>query len=511
MPEPTQLPKPPQRITYTHLLRVEGVNHDQFIFDTTDLATIRGGGLLLLAAASRVLDVAKQYNPNATAVAISTGASSALIALSLAGTAEASEATLNNLEQQIGLDFQSDANFKHATFVVSTIKSSGPNSFAFDREAILAKNRHAQMTALSLRTPSSQATEVCVLDRIRPADPETQGLTPGPLSVSVHQRREFGRLQKQSFYANEIADINPDLSAAIKYQKWPFAQDFDQIASKAPSRTLDHKLALFYADGNSFGTHQRAASANLLNDWDCAIKAHRRTLLAKILEAYADVGCDAHDRRDGNPIRFETLLWGGDEMIFVMPAWRGIEFTEQFFDLTKDWTFNETKLTHAVGLVFCHDNAPIHAVRKLAQTLAESAKETTARKGNSINYVVLESFDHVGNAWPDYLRRVYNGKLCETNRCLTADKFQEVVIELRTLTEHLPRSRLAPYLQALIADNASTDTVRTAAERRDEDLDDATKESAKKLTDLRDSCPIAGWSHAADLWDYVKTTEGAQL
>ena len=80
----------------------------------------------------------------------------------------------------------------------------------------------------------------------------------------------------------------------------------------------------------------------------------------------------------------------------------------------------------------------------------------------------------------------------------------------KKLTEHLPRSRLAPYLQTLIADNASTDTVRTATERRDEDLDDATKEAATKLTHLRASCPIAGWSHAADLWDYVKIAEGAQ-
>ena len=36
------------------LLRMEGVNLSNFVFDTQDLSTIRGGGLLLLDAALRV-------------------------------------------------------------------------------------------------------------------------------------------------------------------------------------------------------------------------------------------------------------------------------------------------------------------------------------------------------------------------------------------------------------------------------------------------------------------------
>lgn len=489
---------------YTHLLRVEGVNHSSFIFDTTDLSTIRGGGLLLLDATNQILSHAQQHD--ASARAISTGASSALIALNIAGTEADANAILSQLVNDIDSAFKTDPHFKHATFVVSTLKAIEPASFAFNREAILAKNRHAQMTALALTVPSQQSTEVCAVDRIRPANPATKDLKPGPLSDSVHQRREYGRSQKQRFYANEIAVADPVLSAQIKSENWQFAQDFEDIGRVAPKRVLDNKLAIFYADGNSFGKHQRAASAGALNHWDCVIKKYRRALLSEILKDHAENGPYAHD----NPKRFETLLWGGDEMIFVMPAWRGIEFSEKFFARTSHWDFDEHDLNHAVGLVFCHDNAPIHAVRKLAQDLAESAKETTDRNGNSINYAVLESFDHVGSAWPDYLRRVYNGKLCEKNRCLKADEFQKVANALRALTETLPRTRLAPYLQALIADDASEKSVDDATKRRDEDLNADTKTHTAMLTDLKTDCPIAGWSHAADLWDYVNNTEGAR-
>ena len=187
-----------------------------------------------------------------------------------------------------------------------------------------------------------------------------------------------------------------------------------------------------------------------------------------------------------------------------MPAWQGLAFVESFFSSTTGWTFGGEALTHAVGLVFCHHNAPIHAVKGVAERLAISAKDTTNRKGNSINYVVLESFDHTGTDWNDYLKRVYNGQLFAACRCLSAADFASTLAALRTLKHGLPRSRVAPYIQSLIAGNADPDK---AEKRRDHDLDEATKSAASALCAPHTNCPLAGWSHCADLWDYLD--EGA--
>ncbi|MGH8499011.1 MAG: hypothetical protein ACRERV_09430 [Methylococcales bacterium] len=99
-------------------------------------------------------------------------------------------------------------------------------------------------------------------------------------------------------------------------------------------------------------------------------------------------------------IRFETLLWGGDEMLFVLPAWLGFEFLQYFFEHSSRWAcVGGERLTHSAGLVFCHAKSPIHRIRKLAQSLADSMKVVLGehRKQNVWDYIVLESIDYPGD------------------------------------------------------------------------------------------------------------------
>jgi arsenate reductase-like glutaredoxin family protein len=96
-------------------------------------------------------------------------------------------------------------------------------------------------------------------------------------------------------------------------------------------------------------------------------------------------------------IRFETLLWGGDEMLFVMPAWHGFEFIHYFFDKTANWETPEGRqLTHAAGIVFCHVKSPIRIIRRIAQSIADTVKNKLGeqREKNFWDYMVLESIDY---------------------------------------------------------------------------------------------------------------------
>ncbi|MBK6744819.1 MAG: hypothetical protein IPG66_18440 [Hydrogenophilales bacterium] len=119
----------------------------------------------------------------------------------------------------------------------------------------------------------------------------------------------------------------------------------------------------------------------------------------------------------GEAIRLEILLWGGDEMMFVVPAWKGWWLLDFFFSKSEDWEApvgeQSDRLHHAAGLVFCHHNAPIARVKHLAKNLAELVKTTLGddkpnRSGCA--YLALESFDSVGLDLERYLDRTLLGK-----------------------------------------------------------------------------------------------------
>jgi hypothetical protein len=300
---------------------------------------------------------------------------------------------------------------------------------------------------------------------------------------------------------NALISKTPDLK---------FSNDFSEIAADSTRGNLNNKMAVFYVDGNSFGKHQRTESAADLIKWDTDIRELRNILLAELLhDILPEAIASAKDNK--SIIRLETLLWGGDEIIFVMPAWRGLAFAQRFFALTAKWEFGKTKLTHAVGMVFCHHNAPIHAIKELASSLANDGKKEVGRESNSLNYVVLESFDHTGSCWKTYLNNMYNGKLSVKNRCLLQPQLQEAMDQLTTLKKALPRSRLMPYMEALISTTAD---LEKAKERFSHDLDKACCTAIQAMNELvtekqkdgstTNYCPIAGWSHIADLWDYIQ-------
>lgn len=245
--------------------------------------------------------------------------------------------------------------------------------------------------------------------------------------------------------------------------------------------SLTGKIALLYMDGNGFGKIQAAvieAAGDPLEAqrrFDTTIQTLRRDLLmamlvrvalgetmglsaeaegepaapAKIAPAYGlptdleysfreeyerdsdeprDVCRDHVERgaaaKSPKIIRFETLLWRGDEMMFAVPARLGWDIADLVCQHTAKWRIaidengaSTMPLDHAVGPVFCHDIAPIGRIRELARGLADHAKEMRlARPGEApkngagrnetfVMPMVLESFDHLGNGLDDYLNR----------------------------------------------------------------------------------------------------------
>ncbi len=494
-------------ITYTHLLRMEGVNLYGFVLDTQKLSAIRGGGLMLLAAVAAAQKAAEAAaeTANGSITAISTGASSGVFGLTVSSDDNAITVA-NAVVAALAVGI-----YAHATFVVDVIaQGTGERaSFRHDIEAVIAANRARQYRMPALQVPADGQWP-CAINRILPAAQNDEH------SSSVAERLDYGKKSKQDFYEAQLGLLDIGTEDIKTRLDKDFAQDFDKIAALGDladhlPESINNKIAVFYADGNKFGTiGAGAATADALHAWDEYIKTRRRKLLRDLL---GDMQKN-HRRTGSKTFQFETLLWGGDELMFVMPAWAGLAFAQRFFEITAIWTHGAERLTHCAGLAFCHHDSPIHAIADLVRGLADSAKANTPKNTNALQYVVLESFDHTGEDWAEFLKRVYLGKLEVKDRIIeipftepttpaTPDALGALINSIKHVTKVLPRSRLTPWIHHLLSDDTYCSTKSTAAfARLTHDLSEISMSAFPW-----NAQNIAAWAHVAELWDYAVDVE----
>ena len=125
-----------------YFLRIEGVNLNNFVGDTQDLSTIRGGGLLLLDATQHIEEALNRQLPNINLKEITTGASIGVYEFDTDVGAQETvkNAVLKCLEQEKGL--------RHSTIVVDVQRAGTDEEFEYDLQALTARNRWQQMQSL---------------------------------------------------------------------------------------------------------------------------------------------------------------------------------------------------------------------------------------------------------------------------------------------------------------------------------------------------------------------------
>ena len=456
----------------SHYLRVEGVNLDAFVYDTRNLSTVRGGSLLLLDA---VAAVTKHLGEDVET--ISRGASIGLFRI------KSGEPAAHVLAVRKIL---AEGDYSHGTFMVDVV--SGPA----DREANeagIAANRWQQMQSSTLAVPELDhaARDVCRLDGVRPSDPNLK-VQKAIVSPATYARWHHGHDQKQRFY-----EVVTRLTGLPK-----FATEFEDIASGTSKR--DQKMAVFYADGNKFGSIQQKGT---LAAWDTDVRAKRSAFLQSFLET--EVLKKPKDWMKGDVVRFETLLWGGDELMFVMPAALGWRFAAFFFQQFKDWSFEGQPLTHSAALVFAHHHAPIHRLKRLAKDeMTEFAKETQPLR-NQLVYTVLESFDHLGTSFEAAMTKRYGkastaqAMLLPTNDGALTDVSALMEI-LRDPEQDFARSQLRALVMELIQDG----TPKSVVDALKSHFFRAKAPAASALKSLGNLLPPnALWLHLEELWDYA--------
>jgi len=589
-----------------YLLRIEAVNLGNFIYDTTDLSTIRGAGLLLLNLPRKLTkpvrglaqplmtrvsscEEPERYRVSGVAAGffgeeaagdielmpISVGASVALYEFQ-AEDADAAEALVRVIERWLA----EHELYRYATILV--VHGEKTDDYPASREALLAKLRFAQIRGLDLcygPVPQDFDSPVrfCDIDRTRPSterisegDPDdptaayARANDKNQVCPSVAVRRAYGRDTKVRVY--QLVGSPAALEEPF-FPTWSFEEltargphRFGEDARETPDPLADlaGKMAVIYADGNKFGKLQQDHAKDIAGHraFDALIRSKRRELMDGLVDhirrnsrwqvkasanaqrAYVRTfaGGEAGETRLKWQARIETLLWGGDELIWVVPAWCALEAVELLFDITGRWIINGRPMTQAVGMVLCSHKAPIREIVELAKNLAEYVKgqlpalaqqhsQETVPPENSwaahaIAYEVLESFDHLGRQFVEARKARRFPSVSDTDSILPAPHFKQLHGHIETLKfgdSRLAHRRLY-QLANLLHRNGEEDkafgllidriveTSRGSKEAMKSQLNHLVRTPTMSPQDYQ-KAPFrnaaAKWHHVIELWRYV--------
>lgn len=371
-------------------------------------------------------------------------------------------------------------------------------------KALTAETNTRQYQRLTLPLPGEAPPRparvdeaVCAYDRVRPALPGTREKG-RPVSGSVHRRRQLGRQQKQHFYERELARLRDDapdaarraalettldrLRGPLDGQDWAFATsiaDFLETATDDPDDPLPAglagKVALLYLDGNNFGArrHPDGTTPQRLGNFSRHVAAWRGDLLCALLGwalHHPDMRVDRPPDEGRGPsrrLRLETLLWGGDELLWLLPAhcaWDAMGVVQEHLARWTGPDGDAKPLTHCAGLLVAPHKAPVRDLRRLAAALGDAAKDKDAAgrsaERNSVQVLVVDGIDQpdpalaairaarCGVSAPPRAFDLDGGRWGEIGRAIGAAK---AALPRRQLHRHARDPALADTPDAMIA------------------------------------------------------------
>lgn len=392
------------------LLRFEAADFANTVFDMPKLSPIRGASLSYLYSPEWVAKALAGLKPKE----VYTGASQG--AWTFAASSADAEKTLQAVRATLRQDDAATGAHSHLAYVVSLVKGSDAKALAAAESACNVQKLQGEGFPLPKFDTSAEGFDERG-DRERPALPGCK-IGKDLVSAAHMARHEFGKDQRQGFYTR-MSGRRPT---------YDFTDDFEAMMDSPPSVdgvdlpvSLQNKVAVFFADGNKLNCLRQKATENGgldgLQKFSDKLKADQKGLLGEIvdwLEAGAENSPDAFLSKKvaaKDELRFETLMWGGDEVLFVMPAWLGLDFAGKFFEWTKGWkTPSGDNLTYSAGLVICGHKTPIRQSKEIAEKLARACKdEQPDGKHSALQIEVFESLSLPVGDFNDYRNQLYAG------------------------------------------------------------------------------------------------------
>ncbi len=482
-----------------YYLRVDAVNLKNFVYDTNDISTIRGGSLILLEA---IKSLREQFS--AKLDSISTAASMGIFVIR-------NDAPEKDELQEIAnevLHYLNDYSKGHATFVVA-IEPEAEEGFPLTLKKLEAQIHRQQWRLPTVAIPQIAVTkQECHIDGWRPGVEDYRvdpAVTNERISAATHYRRKQGRQLKHKLLPFIVGQNSDD-----DEKKDICAKDLGKLSQLGKKGVLNGKIAVIHADGNSFGKirHNMCQAREDREEFDEKIQIdfHARFLNALLKYARDDEEFRTKDEYGQKAHRLEVLLWGGDEMTLVVPAWKAWQTVELFYQHAKDLAFKEVPLTHCMALIFCHHNAPILQIRGLAEKLLGQAKQDISKsipshnEGDALHYLALESFDMLQGEFDDFLKRYYK-KIDYGSLLLRASELDTIHQNLRIIRQNVARSKLFEIINAIRNDKVRP--IDTIKERIGELLIGNNRQETEAAIEALTKNNPAGWYLITDLWDYI--------
>ena len=503
-----------------YYLRVEAVNLSNFVYDTHDISTIRGGSYLLLDAIESMADQFKgRLEP------ITLAASQGLFWFETSSSDP--DIDCRQIEQDV-LAYLAAKTGGHSTFLAAT-QVDIPKNFPQVLEKLEAQIHWQQWHMPTVTIPNRETTDKeCYLDGWRPGvidynvDPSVGDAR---ISTATYYRRQEGRKIKHRLFFEILGDEQYLGQISVK--------DLGELSQDSTKGILNGKIAYIHVDGNSFGSIRRKLcnSEEDRKGFDDTIQTGFRIPFLKALLEWAksDPDFQTYDMQGKIALRLEVLLWGGDEMTLVVPAWMGLRVAQLFFEHTENLQFKDLSLSHRAAVIFCHHNAPILLVRQLAEQMLDRTKTdikatlqdtpefqscnqqeqeklislvSSHTYGDALHYLVLESFDLLQGELDDFLGSYYKG-IDYKKLLITAVELGTIFDALKIIRSNIPRGKALKIIDAV-------------QEQKFGEVDSLTKEVIK-LIPLEEQTLVARaieiltqagqdharWYLATDLWDYI--------
>lgn len=501
-----------------YYIHAEAFNLSHVVYDTHDISTIRGGSFILLDAIKYLPKRLERLE------SIATAASKGVFSYEDPGDLAAQR---TGMVKQV-LHNLHDATGGHAIFLVA-VEEDIPDDFPMVLDRLEAEVRRQQWRMPTVVVPSFTATDQeCYFDGWRPGvytiEPSATG---NKISNATYYRRRRGRELKHALFR--------ELFGGEKFEDDLCAKDLGRLATHSAKGILDGKIAFIHVDGNSFGRIRMAKCTNqpTRKAFDELIQGYRLRFLANLRKAaYAEPDFCVPSSTGKDEMRLEVLLWGGDEFDLVVPAWKGLEVLERFYQIVDGLTFEGVPMTHRAAIIFCHYNAPILQIRRLADKLLGLTKKNITKKfesalatdsaisslasedraqqiewlsnskyGNAAQYLVLESFDMLRGSLEQFHKRYYN-KADTSDMLLYGHEMSELRDNLHIICPAVPKGRVVEVAQAMSkGDVARSNELR---ERLTDSIAPDQRDAVLAAINALTKGNNGGWYLLADLWDYAE-------
>jgi hypothetical protein len=369
---------------------VEGVQFDRTIYDTEDVATIRGSSMYLEGLAEALDKVLAPLGATLTDF----GASRAVFRFD--------DRAKPGLATALAAFCTSDI-WQHFCL----IHGFGDSDTSARTEASL---RQLRGWSIPLSGPIS-AKGPDALDGVRPATledrrPENKIRF---LSPSVMARRKNGLKNRPNSFADPMVPP-PTFEDIVTFPKNTLQMP----------EVVRGKLAVVVADGIGIGDLRKTYPAG--PDFAKAIQTFRNRISRAVVDWVQDkdrgkalIGTRTEDGQDKLFPRLDVLVWGGDDMTFVLPASHLLEFLEMLIgEFDQPFANGKSALPHRIGCIIANHKVPIRQMRALASDaegrLKQVAKAAAADtfKGKSLFSIdIFESAALPYDSLGPYRKKLY--------------------------------------------------------------------------------------------------------